>query len=240
MRRCNDQMCPPAKFGSSRTFDLWDGEINSRNLCFSSGGIIGIGNEVSCSSGSPFSMTGANSANVNASTPVLAPRWKRAVKRSDHQSAFRNLAHLLIRTCPRTHRRSAEWAGSHVVCPVSRVRYPDASSAKVPTNFTAENTSSHSRHIHAWRNAKQEFRSFDSVPRRLLTVPLNSPVKRTRKSEIFDAIDLTAFGIAVWPARSSQRTTARADRRKILQMTVTAIYTPTRNIHGESCALCKS
>lgn len=59
----------------------------------------------------------------------IVSREEACNRANDHQSAFRNLVRLLIRTCPRTHWQSAEWAGSHVVCSCCPFwRFPDESS----------------------------------------------------------------------------------------------------------------
>lgn len=116
-----------------------------------------------------FDVTNANSASMNTSmgSSSLGEACSEA---NDHQSAFRKLAHLLIRTCLRTHRRSTEWAGSHVVCP-----YPVFSILTLPRRkfwetFPPKNTSSqrHTRAttlVHDICNGKQELDS--SVVRRV-------------------------------------------------------------------------
>lgn len=72
------------------------------------------------------------------SLPLLREACSEA---NDHQSAFRKLVHLLIRTCPRTHRRSAEWAGSHVVCSCSPFwRFLGESSRKLSRPKTLRHT----------------------------------------------------------------------------------------------------
>lgn len=63
---------------------------------------------------------------------VSLSREEACNRANDHQSAFRNLVRLLIRTCPRTHWRSTEWAGSRVVCSCCPFwRFPDKSSREL-------------------------------------------------------------------------------------------------------------
>jgi len=134
---------------------------------------------------------GANSMRVNTSTSLSSSLGEACSGASDHQSAFRNLAHLLIRTCPRTHRQSAEWAGSHVVCPCPVFSILTLPRRKFWETFPPENTSSH-RHtraatlVHDICNGKQEFHS-SAV--RLLTLPPNSQLNALEK-QIFHDIDL--------------------------------------------------